>query len=169
MTPPAEQSSRLSGGQAGALSAAAASLPETAASRAARWANRLSHLGLSGYGILGYLFLYLPIIILVFFSFNASRSTAQWNGFSADWYRVMIHDDQIILALWNSLFLAVVSTIISTVIGTLAAMAMERYFFRGKLLTDALLYLPIIIPDIAMAIMLLIFLTSPGLGLSRGN
>lgn len=139
-------------------------LPESAASRRARWMSRIGSLSLSTYGILGYLFLYLPILILVFFSFNASRSTAQWAGFSTEWYGEMIQDDQIILALWNSLFLAVVSTAISTVIGTLAAMAMERYFFRGKLAMDALLYLPIIIPDIAMAIMLLIFFNISGIG-----
>jgi spermidine/putrescine transport system permease protein len=76
----------------------------------------------------------------------------------------MIADEQIILALWNSLFVAVISTAIATVIGTLAAMAMERYFFRGKLLMDAVLYLPIIIPEIAMAIMLLIFFNVSGIG-----
>jgi spermidine/putrescine transport system permease protein len=115
------------------------------------------------YAILGFLFLYLPILILVIFSFNDSRSMAQWNGFTLDWYREMITDDQIILSLWNSLFVAVVSTAISTVIGTMAAMAMERYSFRGKLIMDAVLYLPIIIPDIAMAIMLLIFFNLSGI------
>ena len=115
------------------------------------------------YAILGFLFLYLPILILVIFSFNDSRSMAQWNGFTLDWYRDMITDDQIILSLWNSLFVAVVSTAISTVIGTMAAMAMERYSFRGKLIMDAVLYLPIIIPDIAMAIMLLIFFNLSGI------
>lgn len=137
---------------------------ETAASRMARWKTWLGNTALSVYGIIGYLFLYLPIIILVIFSFNDSRSTAQWSGFSIAWYGEMIADDQIILALWNSLFVAVVSTAISTVIGTLAAMAMERYYFRGKLLMDAVLYLPIIIPDIAMAIMLLIFFNISGVG-----
>jgi len=115
------------------------------------------------YTILGFLFLYLPILILVVFSFNDTRSMAQWSGFTLDWYREMIADEQIILSLWNSLFVAVVSTAISTVIGTMAAMAMERYSFRGKLIMDAVLYLPIIIPDIAMAIMLLIFFNLSGI------
>jgi spermidine/putrescine transport system permease protein len=65
---------------------------------------------------------------------------------------------------WNSLFVAIVSTIIATVIGTFAAMAMERYRFRGQLVMDAILYLPIVIPDIAMAIMLLIFFNVSGIG-----
>jgi spermidine/putrescine transport system permease protein len=139
-------------------------LPETRASRLARLNQRISSMSLTGYGILGYLFLYLPIIILVVFSFNDSRSTAQWSGFSTHWYVEMIQDSQIILSLWNSLFVAIVSTVISTVLGTLAAMAMERYRFTGQLAMDAVLYLPIIIPDIAMAIMLLLFLNLSGIG-----
>jgi len=137
---------------------------ETAASRAARWKARISNLMLSGYGIFGYLFLYLPIILVVIFSFNSSRSTAVWSGFSTRWYVEMAQDDQVILALWNSLLVAIISTIISTIIGTLAAMAMERYRFHGQLLMDAILYLPIIIPDIAMAIMLLLFFNISGIG-----
>ena len=133
-------------------------------SQVARIKKRIGELSLSGYGIGGYLFLYLPILILVFFSFNDSRSTAQWVGFSMRWYGELANDSQTILALWNSLFVALVSTAISTVIGTLAAMAMERYSFRGKLLMDAVLYLPIVIPDIAMAIMLLIFFNVSGIG-----
>lgn len=119
---------------------------------------------LSGYGILGYAFLYLPIVILVIFSFNDSRSTTQWYGFTLDWYGEMLRDDQVALALWNSLFVAVVSAFISTVLGTTAAMAMDKYKFPGKLGVDALIYLPIIIPDIAMAIMLLIFFNQSGIG-----
>jgi spermidine/putrescine transport system permease protein len=139
---------------------------ETRASRMARYRARLGSMALSIYGVIGYLFLYLPIIILVIFSFNDSRSTAQWSGFSMRWYGEMIADDQVILALWNSLFVAIVSTIISTILGTLAALGMERYTFRGKLAMDALLYLPIIIPDIAMAIMLLLFFNLSGIGFS---
>ena len=139
-------------------------LPETSASRFARLNQRLSSLSLTGYGLLGYLFLYLPIIILVIFSFNDSRSTAQWSGFSTHWYVEMLQDSQIIISLWNSLFVAIVSTVLSTIIGTLAAMAMERYRFTGQLVMDAVLYLPIIIPDIAMAIMLLLFLNLSGIG-----
>ncbi len=137
---------------------------ETRASRMARYRARLGSTALSVYGVIGYLFLYLPIIILVIFSFNDSRSTAQWSGFSLRWYGEMVADDQVILALWNSLFVAIVSTLIATVLGTLAALGMERYRFRGKLAVDALLYLPIIIPDIAMAIMLLLFFNLSGIG-----
>lgn len=137
---------------------------ETWSSRAARWKSRLGNLVLSSYGALGYMFLYLPILLVVIFSFNDSRSTAIWNGFSTRWYGEMAADEQVILALWNSLFVAIVSTVISTILGTLAALAMERYRFRGQLAMDAILYLPIIIPDIAMAIMLLLFFNLSGIG-----
>jgi spermidine/putrescine transport system permease protein len=76
----------------------------------------------------------------------------------------MLEDSQVTSALWNSLFVAIVSTTVSTILGTLAAMAMERYRFRGQLVMDAILYLPIVIPDIAMAIMLLIFFNVSGIG-----
>jgi spermidine/putrescine transport system permease protein len=137
---------------------------ETHASKIARINARLSKLALIGYGWWGYFFLYAPIIILVVFSFNSSKSVAQMEGFSLTWYQQMLSDSQIILALWNSVFVAIVSTIISTVLGTLAAMAMERYKFPGKLMMDAVLYLPIIIPEIAMAIMLLMFFNISGIG-----
>ncbi len=147
-----------------ALSRRASQVRPGRASQRAYWRSRLGHAFLQGYGVLGYLFLYAPIIILVIFSFNDSRSTAQWNGFTLSWYDEMLRDDQVILALWNSIFVAVVSTAISTVFGSMAAMAMERYKFPGKLAMDALLYLPIVIPDIAMAIMLLLFFNLSGIG-----
>lgn len=126
--------------------------------------HKLSQSGLSIYAVFGYLFLYTPIIVLVIFSFNDSRSTAQWAGFTTRWYGEMLNDSQIILALWNSLFVAVIATVISVIFGTLAAMALERYSFRGKLTMDAIMYLPIVIPDIAMAIMLLLFFNFSGIG-----
>lgn len=116
------------------------------------------------HGLLMYGFLYLPIVILVVFSFNKSKFLSEFTGFSTSWYGELLRDQQTIIAVWNSLFVALVSTIISTIIGTLAAMAMERYTFRGKLAMDALLYLPVIIPDIAMAIMLLVFFNLSGIG-----
>jgi spermidine/putrescine transport system permease protein len=111
-----------------------------------------------------YAFLYLPIVVLVVFSFNNSRFLAQWEGVTLRWYGQLADDSQVAVALWNSLFVAVVSTFFSTVLGTLAAMAMERYDFRGKLAADIMLYLPIILPDIAHAIMLLVWFNIVGIG-----
>ncbi len=125
---------------------------------------RIGTSALTGHGVLMFAFLYVPIIILVVFSFNESRNLSQFTGVSTEWYAELVEDEQTITALWNSLFVAGVSTVISTVLGTLAAMAMERYRFPGKLAMDALLYLPVIIPDIAMAIMLLVFFNLSGIG-----
>lgn len=119
---------------------------------------------LSAHGIVLFAFLYLPIAILVIFSFNNSRFLAQWEGVTLRWYGQLLDDSQVAVSLWNSLFVAVVSTFLSTVLGTLAAMAMERYNFRGKLLADVMLYLPIILPDIAHAIMLLVWFNMTGIG-----
>jgi len=132
--------------------------------RRGRWLNRL----LSVHGVLSYLFLYLPIVILVVFSFNASRyASSAWRGFTLRWYGVLFQNEAIGAALRNTLIVAGASTLISTVFGTMVALGMERFDFRGKLVMDGVLYLPIIIPDIAMAVMLLLFfvLTRVGLGL----
>lgn len=119
-----------------------------------RWLSRL----LAAHGLAGYLFLYFPIVVLVVLSFNASRyASGVWRGFTLGWYTRLFADQAIGTALKNTLIVAGVSTLFSTIFGTMVALAMERYDFRGKLAFDALLYLPIIIPDIAMAVMLLLF------------
>ncbi len=147
---------------------AADSAPKATATQAhGGWGALRARLGdylISSHALAMYLFLYVPILILVVFSFNDSRFLATWSGASLRWYREMFADQQAIVALWNSLFVAVVSTAISTAIGTLAAMAMERYRFFGRLAMDAVLYLPIIIPEIAMAIMLLVWFNLTGIG-----
>jgi len=104
-----------------------------------------------------FLFFYAPIAVLVFFSFNSGRYVSEWSGFSLRWYAALLGNEAIGLALKNSLIVACASTLIATVIGTLVALGMERYNFRGKLSMDSALYLPIIIPDISMAVMLLLF------------
>lgn len=110
------------------------------------------------HGIISYIFLYAPIILLIIFSFNNSRfASASWGGFSLRWYGELFKDEAIGSALRNSLIISLSSTFISVIFGTMVSLAMERYQFRGKLAFDSLLYLPIIIPDIAMAVMLLLF------------
>ncbi len=144
--------------------------PTTRGMTLSRRGNRLGRLAgpiLQLNAWLMYLFMYAPIVILILFSFNASRYASSWEGFSLRWYQALFSDRAIGLALRNSLVVALVSTLIATVIGALAALALERYDFWGKLSFDALLYLPIIIPEIAMAVMLLLFfiLTHVRLGL----
>jgi spermidine/putrescine transport system permease protein len=141
----------------------------TGASRVARHGSRLGRLikaAITGSGILGYVFLYAPIVILVVFSFNTSRFVTAWGGFGFRWYGELFQNEAIATALKNSLIVALSSTLISTVFGTMVALVMERHQFFGKLAFDALLYLPIIIPDIAMAVMLLLFFVMASIQLS---
>ncbi|MFQ5434856.1 MAG: ABC transporter permease, partial [Anaerolineae bacterium] len=118
---------------------------------------RLKRWFFNSYAGLVYLFLYAPIILLIIYSFNQSRFPTYWTGFTLDWYQVLFNDHLIAAAMKNTLIVTVSSTIIATIIGTMVAVAIERYRFRTKTAVDGLLFLPIIIPDIAMAIMLLVF------------
>jgi spermidine/putrescine transport system permease protein len=104
-----------------------------------------------------YLFLYAPIVILVLFSFTTDSFGARMTGFTFSWYGKLFEDQRLIGAAINTLKVALTSTIVSTIIGTLTALAMERYRFHGKGAFDALLYLPIVIPEIVMALSLLAF------------
>lgn len=127
-----------------------------AATRAGRRANwRTLLLGI--HSTLMYVFLYAPIVVLVLFSFTTDSFGARLTGFTFSWYTRLLQDERLIGAAWNTLKVALASTVLSTIIGTLMALAMERYRFRGRTATDALLYLPIVIPEIVMALALLAF------------
>lgn len=102
-----------------------------------------------------YLFLYLPIVILIVFSFNQSRFGARWTGWTLDWYRQLFRDDRIAQAFRTSMLIAAVSTLMATLLGTMLALALERYRFRGRTTIDAAVYLPIVVPDIVTAVALL--------------
>ena len=112
---------------------------------------------LGGNALLVYLFFYAPILLLFVYSFSADRNVGSWGGFTFDWYREFARNEPIQNAISVSLKVAFVSTLVSVVLGTLAALALERFTFRGKKVFDALLYLPIIIPDVTMAVMMLLF------------
>ncbi len=116
--------------------------------------------------LLTFAFLYVPIIVLIVFSFNSARSGAVWQGFTLNWYERMFGNARIIEAAGTSLLIAVLSTIGSVIIGTLMAMAMERYAFKSKTLWDGLLYMPVIIPEIVAGISLLLFFAA--VGIERG-
>lgn len=114
-------------------------------------------LALTVHAVLMYLFLYGPILILVIFSFTRDEFGVRWTGFTLDWYVRLFRNDRLMGAAFNTLYVAFVSTLVSTVLGTLMALAMERYRFRGRTAVDAVLYLPIVIPEIVMAVALLAF------------
>jgi spermidine/putrescine transport system permease protein len=112
---------------------------------------------LGAHSALIYFFLYAPILVLVLFSFTTDNFGVRMTGFTLDWYARLFDDPRLIEASLNTLKVAFVSTIFSTVIGTLTALAMERFRFRSKGAVDALLYLPIVIPEVVMALSLLAF------------
>jgi len=112
---------------------------------------------LAANAILVYVFLYAPIVLLVIFSFNDNNNVSIWTEPSMRWYGEMFRNDQVMAALRNSLLVALVATAVSTVLGTALAISLERYRYRGRGTLDGLAYLPIIIPDVTMAVMLLIF------------
>ena len=103
-------------------------------------------------------FLYLPLLAVAFFSVNATKYGLVWRGFTLDWYVKLFHNEFILEAAWNSLVLAVVSTIVATVLGTLLAIAMNRFPWSRKTNTflDLVLHLPVVLPDIIMAAALVV-------------
>jgi spermidine/putrescine transport system permease protein len=128
----------------------------------AGWPRRL----LAAHTALIYLFLYAPIAILVAFSFNASRQTAVWSGLTLDWYRQLFDDPSLFQAVRTSLLVAAVTTAVAVLLGTPAALALARHGFRGRRATQALLYLPVIIPEVVLGAALVTFFGVIGLQLS---
>ena len=110
---------------------------------------------LKGYSVIVLAFLYLPIFAMIVFSFNDSRLTAVWRGFTLRWYGSLF-GSEIWGAFYNTIVVAVLVTILSAALGTATALAMSRYKFRGKSALDAYLYIPIIIPEITEALSLLL-------------
>lgn len=104
--------------------------------------------------IFAYAFLYVPLLIVVVYSFNDSRLNAEWVGFTLDWYRKLASDTQMLTAAGNSLVIGLVASFVSTVLGTMAGVAMHRQ--RQRLL-PILIFAPIAIPEILMGVSLLIF------------
>lgn len=107
-------------------------------------------------------FFYLPIVILVINSFNASRFGGTWDGFTLDWYVKLFNDRPIWMALRNTLIIAVTSTITSMALGTLAAFALHRYNSRMQRIHYTLIYSPLVVPDILMGMSLLLFFVAAG-------
>ena len=106
---------------------------------------------------LGFAFLYLPIVILVIYSFNASRLVTVWGGWSLKWYREFFNDSAMIEAAWMSLRVGATSATIATILGTLAAVALSRgENFRGRTLFSGMLYAPLVMPEVITGLSLLL-------------
>jgi len=102
----------------------------------------------------GYAFLYVPLAIVVVYSFNDSRLNAEWVGFTFDWYDKLFHDQDMLTAAGNSLIIALTASVVSTILGTMAGVALYHYKLR---LLQILVLAPIAIPEILMGVSLLIF------------
>ena len=96
-----------------------------------------------------YAFLYLPLVIVVVYSFNDSRLNAEWVGFTWHWYGVLLHDEDMLAAAGNSLFIALVSSLVTTILGTMAGIAMHRY--KLKVLTFMVMT-PVAMPEILLGV-----------------
>jgi spermidine/putrescine transport system permease protein len=133
--------------------------PAAAARPAARARPRLpaGRLALLLNALAAYAFLYVPVLILIVFSFNNTRSLARFTGFSLDWYVALAGNAELLDAARNSLLVGLVATAGATTIGTMTALAMDRFRFRLRTAFDANLYLPVVIPEIVMGISLLLF------------
>jgi putrescine transport system permease protein len=127
--------------------------------------------GLSAFNVaavaLGLAFLYLPIAILVIYSFNASRLVTVWGGWSLTWYRELLHDDAMLQAAWISLRIAALSASAATVLGTLAAVALTRLgSFRSRVLFSGMVYAPLVMPEVITGLSLLLLFVA--LNVDRG-
>ncbi len=118
-----------------------------------------------GFVSLMYIFLFLPIIVIVVNSFNATRSKPYmtWKGFTFDWYIKLFENDALLSSFGNTMIIAVVSTLLATIIGTLGAIGMYRYKFKGKGVINGLLYIPVVIPEIVLGISLLTIFSRSGI------
>jgi putrescine transport system permease protein len=116
---------------------------------------------------LGFAFLYLPIAILVIYSFNASRLVTVWGGWSLTWYRELFADAAMLDAAWVSLRIAFLSASAATILGTLAALALTRLGrFRGRLLFSGMIYAPLVMPEVITGLSLLLLFVA--INLDRG-
>jgi spermidine/putrescine transport system permease protein len=130
-----------------------------AASRPPLSGIKVMHRGLGVWTALVFAFLYLPIIILVVYSFNSSRLNIVWEGFTLKWYAALAGNAPIIRALKNTLSIGVVSTVFAVLIGTTGAWLLYRYNYRFTRAIQALICVPMVMPEIVMGISLLIFFT----------
>jgi putrescine transport system permease protein len=115
----------------------------------------------------GFAFLYVPIALLILFSFNDSRLVTVWGGFSTRWYSALWSNTQLVTSLRSSLIVAVTSAVISTVLGTIAAYALARFGrFPGRSIFSAILYAPLVLPEVITGLSLLLLFVA--FGVERG-
>lgn len=117
--------------------------------------------------LIGFAFLYVPIALVIIYSFNASKLVTVWGGWSTRWYGSLLDNTQVLDAAWLSLKVAFLSGVLSTILGTMAALVMSRYGrFRGRLVFSSLIYAPLVMPEVIMGLSLLLLFVA--LDMDRG-
>jgi putrescine transport system permease protein len=128
--------------------------------------NRLSRFNVVSL-VLGFAFLYIPILLLVIYSFNASRLVTVWGGFSTRWYASLLSNQQLIDAAWVTFRVAFLSASVATILGTLAAIVLTRYTrFHGRILFTGMVFAPLVMPEVITGLSLLLLFVA--IGLERG-
>ena len=128
--------------------------------------QKISWFGKTSLGI-GFFFLYAPIVILMIYSFNASKLVTVWGGFSTRWYVELIHDEAIIDAAWVTIRVGILSATFATVLGTMAALVLDRYKkFHGRALFSGMVYAPLVMPEVITGLSLLLLFVA--VGMDRG-
>lgn len=120
----------------------------------------MNKIGKSLYTTLIYFFLYFPIAVVVIYSFNVSRYSLVWHGFSTQWYQQLFQDHDLQVVALHSLSVGVLAASFASILGTLAAVSLYRYRFMGKRLLHGLIFVLLVSPDIVMAIALLLLYTA---------
>lgn len=119
---------------------------------------------------LGFAFLYIPIVLLIIYSFNASKLVTVWAGFSTQWYSTAFQNEGLINAAWVTLQVALISATIATVLGTMAAIALVRHTrFPGRLLFSGMVYAPLVMPEVITGLSLLLLFVAIGMGRGMGT
>jgi putrescine transport system permease protein len=117
--------------------------------------------------VIGFTFLYMPIVLLVIYSFNESKLVTVWAGFSTKWYSALLHDQAILDAAWVTIRVALLSASVATVLGTLAAIALvRRGRFFGRTLFTGMIVAPLVMPDVITGLSLLLLFVA--IGFDRG-
>ena len=118
--------------------------------------------------VMGFSFLYIPILILIIYSFNASKLVTVWAGFSTQWYARAFANEGLVNAALVTLRVGLISATVATVLGTLAALALVRFSrFRGRFLFSGMIYAPLVMPEVITGLSLLLLFVS--VGMDRGG
>lgn len=127
--------------------------------------NSIAHI----FAVLMFAFFYIPVIIMVIFSFNnvarAESPNQKWIGFTLKWYEVLFKDTALWKITWTTIIIAILTTIIAVILGTLGAVGLKKWNFKGKKVITSSLYIPIVVPEIVLAVALMLVLKAVGIKL----